>query len=249
MTWDLVSLKPQPHRRSSDQAYVFINKNVSRSTKANIKALQLRLTISPLPLNYESGNGPKLLHLESAEFNAVADIDERKLIFDITGADAAIPSILQGGGLGSLALTELILWAQKGFGDFSIVPFQVSRSLLNYANAKTIVRRYLENFGFTVKDNQQGGFLVNGRSAAELTIHVNRHKLETLNPHQLCADLMGNSQQQSEAVKEALQQSISLKEQLNHLSAAKQSKLPFLGGLMLGIVAGTAVAAIIFSTH
>ncbi|MEZ5511844.1 MAG: hypothetical protein R3F47_18470 [Gammaproteobacteria bacterium] len=79
--------------------------------RGQVRAIRCCLDVCPFPLVVKQAEGKQLVTLEQAHFRVIADLDNGRLRFDIGNADAALPSVLRGGGLGSLAISELVIWA------------------------------------------------------------------------------------------------------------------------------------------
>ena len=94
MSWDLICLKAHEHRQEGDETYACLYKNLSRIEKENINALQYNVRVVPLPLVAGNGDNKQLVTMEEALFKVIVDLNESKVMFDIGGADAALPSLL-----------------------------------------------------------------------------------------------------------------------------------------------------------
>lgn len=247
MTWELICLKPNPQREGDDEVYVFVQKSARRSTKQGINAIQYSVKLSPLPLQSNNGERKALVHMEDAVFHVVADLDAQALLFDIGKADSALPSLLRGGGAGSLVISELIIWAQKNYPQLPVALNKISPALLNYPNAKAISTKCLQNFGFSVGKASGGGLQFKGETAEKLSIHINKSKVEAATPPDFCARLIQDNVSISKQLLELNQDNSALKEMLHQTSEAKPSSTPFFSGALAGLVAGAALAAIIFN--
>ena len=246
MSWELICLKPQPQRSGDNEVYVFMHKSQRRSKKSDVNALQFSVHLAPLPIVCTGPDSNKLVRMEEAAFHAVADFDKRVVLFDIGKADSALPSLLRGGGAGSLAISELIIWAQKHYPNFSVAANKISPVLLNYPNAETNAIKCLQNFGFSVAKSA-GGLQFKGTEVQALQIHINKAKLEAANPPALYSETMENSGKLAAQLQEAQQDLTAAKELLHQSTQAQPSSTPFYTGLAAGLVAGAVLASIIFN--
>lgn len=247
MTWDLISLKSHPHRSAGDDVMVLLRKTTRRSERAGVSAIQFHIEVSPFPLVVRQGNTRQLVPLESAHFRVTADLAEGKLLFDIGSADAALPSLLRGGGLGSLAISELVIWCKKQFPAFRVANGHISAGLLGAPNAEQMAVSCLKNLGFAVARAPTGGLQFEAASVAQLKPHINAAKLEHANPIQWGSALAQDNFRLAAQLLEHSREIADLKEQLFQLTQAKLSPVPFLGGILAGCVAGSAIAAVLFS--
>lgn len=248
MTWELIQTKPDS-RDSNQAAFVFMHKSVQRAGKESVNAFQYLVQLHPLPLLETGSTSKSLITIEHSQFKVIADLDEQKILFDIASADAALPSILHGKGLGSIAVSELILWCQKHYPQFTIVTTQVSAALLNYSNGAAIATRFLRNFNFIVSKSPKGGIQFTADSIQTLKTHINQNKLEATNPTQWGSQLLKDNFNASKQIHELNQNITTLKEQLFQTHHQTRSALPFLSGMLAGFVAGSAIAAVVFSIH
>ena len=248
MSWDLICLKPHEHRAKGEETYACLYKSLGRIDKDGVRALQFVVRVAPLPMPAGSGDKKRLVTMEEALFKAVADLNEGKVMFDIGGAEAALPSLLRGGGLGSLAVSELIQWAQQQFGDFGVVTGRVSTTILNYPNGETIAVACLKKLGFSVGKSPKGGLQFGAEKVAQLHTHINTGKVETATPALWFNNIMQDNLNMGRQVKALTEEVSLLKEQLHHSSAEKRSAVPLASGLLMGVVAGAALAAMIFGS-
>ncbi|WP_290579960.1 hypothetical protein [Ketobacter sp.] len=247
MSWDLICLKPHSHRADGDETYACIYKSLNRIEKDGVRALQYLVRVVPLPLVAGRGGDQRLINMEEALFKVVVDLNEGKVLFDIGGAEAALPSLLRGGGLGSLAVSELIQWAQAQFGDFTVVSGRISSALLNYPNGEAIAVSCLKQLGFAVGKSPRGGLQFGAERVAQLSPHVNRNKVETATPALWFSNLSQDNLNMARQVQTLNEEITLLKEQLYQSSAQKRSALPLASGLLMGVVAGAALASMLFS--
>lgn len=248
MTWDLISLKPNPHRSGDEDVVVFMRKLTQRSHKKDVDAVQLSVELCPVPLVAGNGNSKKLVPIENAVFRVVADRLEHKLLFDIANADAALPSVLRGGGLGSLAISELVIWAKQHFPEYSVVTGRVNPVMLNYPNAESLAAACLQSFGFTVARASGGGLQFGAVSTEQLTPHVNNAKVEIGNPVTWGGQLLQNNLVSAGQLLEQAEEISRLREHLQQVTSSRQSPLPFWSGILAGVVAGLAIAAFLFTS-
>lgn len=157
MTWELIGLKSHPHRSEGEDAMVLMRKSMRRSERAGVNAVQFHVEICPLPLVVKQGSVRQLMPMEQAHFRVTADLAAGKVMFDIGSADAALPTVLRGGGVGSLAISELVIWCRKYHPEFAVATGYVSAALLNYPNAEQTAVKCLKNLGFAVA---RGGWRV-----------------------------------------------------------------------------------------
>lgn len=247
MTWELISLKSHPHRTAHDDAMVLVRKFARRSEGKQCNSVLFQVDVCPFPLVVKQAEGKQLVTLEQAHFRVIADLDNGRLRFDIGNADAALPSVLRGGGLGSLAISELVIWAKKNYPAFAVTQGHISVALLNYPNAEQNVVKCLKNFGFAVARAPSGGLLFEAASPAQLKPHSNTAKIDYANPIQWGGALVQDNLRLAAQLLEQSQAIADLKEQLHQVTQVKQSPVPFLGGILAGCVAGTAIAAFLFS--
>ena len=246
MTWDLICLKPQSHRSGSEEIYVFMHKSQRRSNKRGVNAVQFSVRLSPLPMTSAVPGKKELMVMEGASFHVVADLDCETVLFDIAKADSALPSLLRGGGSGSLAISELIIWSQKHYPHFKVALNKVSSVVLDYPNAKEQVTNCLQNFGFTVA--QAGaGLQFEGNQAKALQIHINKAKVETANPPALYTEALQNQTKLAHQLHETQQDLTAANERVHQNAQSRPSSTPFYTGLAAGLVAGAALASIIFN--
>lgn len=247
MTWELISLKAHPHRAGADDAMVVIRKAMRRGEGKGANTVLYQVDVCPFPLLVKQADGKQLVPLEQAHFRVTADLENARLRFDIGNADAALPSVLRGGGLGSLAISELIIWAKKYYPEFAVTQGYISAAMLNYPNAEQNVVKCLKNFGFLVARAPSGGLLFEAASPAQLKHHMNTAKIDHANPIQWGSALVQDNVRLAAQLLEQSQTIAGLKEQLHQVTQVKQSPVPFLGGILAGCVAGTAIAAFLFS--
>lgn len=247
MSWDLICLKPHPHRESEDDIYAFMHKSSRRSSKPGINAVQFSVKIAPLPFIASNGTGKNLVRTEEAIFHVIADMDSQTLLFDIGKADSALPAIFRGGGVGSLAISELIIWAKQNHPQFNVALNKINPVLLNYPNAELISTRTLQNMGFSVGKTSNGGLQFKGSTAEKLNIHINKNKIEAALPTEFCSGLLHDKYNMSKQLLEVNQDYSALKETLNQSKEAKRSSVPFFAGILTGVVAGAALSSIIFN--
>lgn len=247
MTWDLVSLKSHPHRAGDEDVMVLIAKTVRRSEREGVQAVQYQVEVCPLPLVVSQGNEKRLVPVEKAQFRVTADIVERKVMFDIGGADAALPSVVRGGGLGSLAISELVNWCKKQFADFTVVNGHISAGILNFPNAEPNAIRCLKNFGFAVSRAASGGLQFEAAGVARLTPHLNTAKVQNADPIRWTSGLVEDNIRLAAQLQDQSRDIAGLKEQLHQVTQSRQSPAPFIGGILAGCVAGTAITALLFS--
>jgi len=248
MTWDLISLKPNPHRSGEEDVVVFMRKLTQRSHKKGVDAVQLSVELCPVPLVVGNGSSKKLVPIEKAVFRVVADRLEQKLLFDIANADAALPSVLRGGGLGSLAISELVIWAKQHFPEYAVVTGRVSAVMLNYPNGESLAAACLQSFGFTVARANGGGLQFGAASTEQLKPHVNNAKVEVGSPINWGAQLLQNNLSSAGQLLEQAEEISRVREQLQQVTHSRQSPLPFWSGMLAGLVAGLAIAAFLFSS-
>lgn len=247
MSWDLICVKPHAHRPDGEEAYACLYKAVARIDKDSVNAVQFTVRIVPLPLVSGQGTEKRLVNMEEALFKAVADLNEGKVMFDIGSADAALPSLLRGGGLGSLAISELILWAQKQYSEFGVVSGRISATLLNYPNGEANAVHCLKNLGFQVARSPRGGLQFTADQVGQLRTHVNNGKVETATPLLWYSNQLQDNLNVSRQVKALNDEVSNLKEQLFQTTEQKRSAAPMISGLLMGLVAGAAVASMLFS--
>ncbi len=245
MSWELICLKPHEHRSEGEEAYACIYKSLNRIEKEGINALQFAVRVVPLPLVAGNGEEKRLINMEESLFKAVADLNEGKILFDIAGADAALPSVLRGGGLGSLAVSELIQWAHR-YSEYGVISGRVSAAMLNYPNGEAIATDCLKKLGFTVGKSPKGGLQFSAARAGQLTTHLNTNKVETATPALWFGNIMQDHLNLGRQVKSLNDEIALLKEQLHHSSEQKQSTIPLASGLLMGVVAGAALASMLF---
>ena len=246
MSWDLICLKPHQHRAEGEETYACLYKSLNRIEKDGVRALQFVVRVVPLPLLAGTGADKKLINMEESLFKAVADLNEGKVMFDIAGAEAALPSLLRGGCLGSLAASELIQWAQQQYSDFSVVTGRVSAAVLNYPNGEGLAVHSLKKLGFTVGKSPKGGLQFSADRVGQLCTHVNTNKVETATPALWFNNLMQDNLNMGRQVKTLTDEVTLLKEQLYQTSAEKRSAIPMASGLLMGVVAGAALASMLF---
>ena len=247
MSWDLICLKAHEHRQEGDETYACLYKNLSRIEKENINALQHNVRVVPLPLVAGNGDNKQLVTMEEALFKVIVDLNESKVMFDIGGADAALPSLLRGGGLGCLAISELIIWAKKHYSEFGVVSGYISPALLNYPNSETISVHCLKKLGFTVARSHKGGLQFMAGRVGQLNSHVNNNKVERATPGLWFSNLMQDNLNVARQMKMQSEEISNLKEQLYQTANQKHSAAPWISGLLMGVVAGSALASVLFS--
>ena len=247
MTWELISLKAHPHRTAGEDAMALLRKSVRRSDRDGVSAVQFSVDICPMPVTVKNGNEKQLVPQEQAHFRVTADLAKRMVMFDIGSADAALPSILRGGGLGSLAISELVNWAKAQYPDFAVVTGRISAAMLNYPNAEANAVKCLKNFGFAVARASVGGIQFEAAAVGQLKSHVNTAKVEISDPIRWASGLTQDNIKLGQQLVEQSKDIAAVKEQLHQVAQTKQSPMPFLGGLLAGCVAGTAIAAFLFS--
>lgn len=246
MSWDLICLKPHAHRPEGEEAYACLHKNATRIEKEGVNAVQYVVRVVPMPLLTGKGADKQLINMEEALFKAIADQNEGKVMFDIGGADAALPTLLRGGGLGSLAISELILWAQKHYNAFGVVSGRITAAMLNYPNGEANAVRCLKNHGFDVTRSPKGGLQFLATQVGQLRTHVNPSKVESAPPALWYTNLLQDNLNVSRQIKNQADEITLLKEQLFQTSEQKRSSTPFMSGLLMGLVAGSALAAVLF---
>lgn len=246
MTWDLISLKAHPHRPEGEAAMALMRKSLRRSDKPDASAVQYMVEVCPLPIVVKQGTKKHLVPLEPAQYRVTVDLAKRAVLFDISGADAALPTPLRGGGLGSLAVSELITWCMSHYPDLAVINGRVAATMLDYPNAEANVVRFLKNLGFAVA-RVSGGLQFEAASVAQLKAHVNASKLEMANPITWAAGLVQDNITLAAQLLEQNQDMAGLKEQLHQVTQTRQSPVPFLGGILAGSVAGIVIAAVLFS--
>ena len=247
MSWDLICIKPHTHRPEGEEAYACLHKSIAQVEREGVNAVQYTVRVVPLPLLADQGGEKRLISMEEALFKAVADLNEKKVMFDIGGADAALPTLLRGGGLGSLAISELVLWAQKHYSEFGVVSGRISSTILNYSNGEANAIRSLKNLGFNVTRSPKGGLQFLADQVSQLRTHVNTSKVETATPALWYSNLMQDNLNVSRQVKTQVDEISNLKEQLYQSTQQKRSSAPFMSGLFMGLVAGAALAGMLFS--
>ena len=243
MTWDLVCLKPNPHRAGDDAFYVLIKKASHRQKGKSV--VHFSVSVAPLPF-VATGETTRLTHMEESTFRAIVDLEAQSIVFDIAKADSALPSLLRGGGLGSLAISELIIWAKRNYPTFTVALSKVSGALLNYPNAVTISEKCLLNFGFAV-GKSGSGLQFKGETVEALRPHVNKNKVEAVPPAQLYKSLIQDQVHNASLLLEANQELSAARERLYQSQQATTPAAPFVAGLLAGLVAGAALAAVIFN--
>lgn len=247
MSWDLICLKAHEHRQDGDETYACLYKNLSRIEKGNLNALQYNVRVVPLPLVASSGDKKQLINMEEALFKAIADLNEKKVMFDIGGADAALPTLLRGGGVGSLAISELIIWAKKHYPEFGVISGHISPALLNYPNSEVTAVHCLKNLGFSVARSHKGGLQFLAENVAQLTSHVNNNKVESATPGLWFSNLMQDNLNIARQMKIQSEEITNLKEQIYQTTSQKNSAAPWISGLLMGVVAGSALASVLFN--
>ena len=246
MSWDLICLKPHEHRAEGEETYACLYTSLNRIEKEGVHALQLVVRVVPLPIVAGTGSEKRLVTMEESLFKAIADLNEGKVMFDIAGADAALPSLLRGGGLGSLAASELIQWAQQQYSDFGVVSGRASSAILNYPNSESIAVHTLKKLGFTVGRSPKGGLQFSAERVGQLSTHVNTNKVETATPSTWFNNIMQDNLNMARQVKSLTDEVSLLKEQLYQTSSQKRSSIPMASGLLMGVVAGAALASMLF---
>jgi len=247
MSWDLICLKTHEHRQEGDETYACLYKNLNRIDKGDLNAWQYNVRVVPLPLLAGNSENKQLVNMEEALFKVVVDLNENKVMFDIGGADAALPTLLRGGGLGSLAISELIIWAKKHYPEFGVVSGTISPALLNYPNSEVIAVHCLKNMGFSVARSQKGGLQFMANNVTQLKSHVNNNKVESATPGLWFSNLMQDNLNIARQMKTQSEEISNLKEQLHLTSSQKQSTAPWISGLLMGVVAGSALASVLFN--
>lgn len=247
MTWELISLKSHPHRAAGEDVMALLRKSVRRSEREGVNAVQYVVDVCPLPVVVKQGQERQLVSVEQAHFRVTADLTQRLVMFDIGSADAALPTMLRGGGLGSLAVSELVNWCKSQYPDFTVVTGRISSALLNYPNAEANAVKCLKNLGFAVARAASGGLQFEAASVAQLKPHINTAKVEIANPIPWGTGLVQDNIKLAGQLFEQSQDMAALKEQLHQVAQTRQSSMPFFAGLIAGGVAGTAIAAFLFA--
>ena len=141
-------------------------------------------------------------------------------------------------------LTPQSLCQQLGANPLTASLYPVAMGY--YPNAKEQVTNCLQNFGFTVA--QAGaGLQFEGNQAKALQIHINKAKVETANPPALYTEAMQNQTKLAHQLHETQQDLTAANERVHQNAQSRPSSTPFYTGLAAGLVAGAALASIIFN--
>lgn len=246
MAQELFRLIPNDHRGSDEDMYVVLKKSVEASKEDDVDLLRLRYEVIPLNYIRKEGESKSIVSFtQRATLDAIIDKKEGSVEFSINESNAALPDELQGGGIGSYILSEMIRWAQKVSAELSVVPIRISTPENAGSGREAKLKGFFAQLGFSVINKPGKGVFAAAHSVAHLKTHVNSQKVERVNLVTWGNEWQDSSVKLSNQLKE---ESLSLnfyKEQANSLKDEKSGKQPFWGGLLVGFVAGLIVGVVV----
>lgn len=247
MSQELLRLLPNEHRSLDDDLYVVLQRSVNASKpKDGVSLVRLRYDIIPLNYVIKAGDKQKVVPFAaSTTFDAIVDKDNRTIEFSINEAKAALPDELQGSGVGSYVLSEMIRWGQAIASDLQVVPILISTPENQGSGREAKLKAFFSQLGFVIVNKPGKGIYAAAEAVGNLKTHVNFKKIEQVSLVSWGNEWLDKNLALANQLKDEIQNNNIYRDQIDSLRAQQTRKQPFWAGVLVGLVAGLVVGFLI----
>ena len=248
MSQELLQLNPHEHRVEGSVRHVVIQRSISVSKPENGVALQrLRFEISSLNVQLKEGESQKVIPVAGRTIiDSIIDAKENSVEFLLNDADAALPEDLQGAGIGSYIMSEMIRWAQGVSPELQVKSIRLSSSEIDSSGREERLGAFFRQLGFQFVRQPGKGLYAVADTVGKLKAHVNAQKIERLNLLTWSNEWLERTVGLANQLRDESRNNLLYQEQIALLKRQKSSSLPFfaggLAGLVLGLIVGLLIA-------
>lgn len=239
MHTQLIRLKPHLHRDGDAEVMAVVSKVVKRVRDEAVDLGTMRIQIHFLNTPVRSSEFYSM-HTISAQpiFDVVVDHRNKTVDFDVGDRTTAIPETLQGGGLGSYILSQMIEWVQQVGASYQVQSIRIGSPETAGSGREQKLKAFFSRFGFSIIERSGQGVFAVTEGPKSLKACINSEKVETVALVQWGNDWVAGKVKLSNQLVEEGKKVRLLKEQIDQVRVARSSNGAFWAGLLIGVAMG-----------
>lgn len=246
MHTQLLRLKPHAHRDGAAEIMAVVSKAVKHVRDDAVELGTMRIQIHFLNTPIKSSE-IYTIHTISAQptFDVVVDHRNKTIDFDVGDRKVAIPEALQGGGLGSFILSEMIEWVQQVDDSYQVEAIRVGSPESVGSGREQKLKAFFSRFGFSIVERSGQGVLAVIDGPRSLKPCINGEKIESVALVRWGNELVAEKVKLSNQLAEESHKVRLLKEQMDQVRVARSGNGTFWAGLLIGVATGLFIGVLI----